>query len=128
MSPTKSIFEFDGCREYLRHLIASHRTERGYQARLAGRAGCHPSFLSQVLGGRAHLSQEHVLAIAHYLALSYAETEYFLTLLDGERAGSTPLRQHYTRKRKELRRRPSEGAIPEQRLRTEAEEAFYYGR
>ncbi len=127
-----SIFEFDTYLGFLKKLISENRAQRGYQKQLSSRAGCHPTFLSQVLGGRIHLSQEHALGIAEYAVMSQAETDYFVALVDHARAGSQRLRKYAEAKKVALKagHEKTSGGKPirEMRLSTQEQDTYYYGK
>lgn len=66
---------------------------RGLRKQLSAAAGCQPSYLSQALHGRVHLTEEHLAGIAGFLGLKADEAEFLLLLLREERAGTPALRE-----------------------------------
>ncbi len=123
----KSIYRYEDYRRYLKDQIVSNGRHHGYKGRLAKAAGCHGSFLSQVLAGQAQLSPEHALGVARLWGLSRAEQEYFLLLVSLARAGTAELEAHY---RALLERcRGEEGNLArrfEQKTLTEQWQVRYY--
>lgn len=96
-------FIFNEYKSLLRALVAENKTSRGFLTRLAASAGCQPSFLSQVLHAHAHLTSDHVAGIAEAMEFGDPETDYFLELLQVEKAGSEPLRKACLRRLSKLR-------------------------
>ena len=90
MSP----FEFKSYREFLRGICRDRASGRGFQANLAQAAGCQPSYFSQALRDKVHLTEDQVLGISEQLELSQQETEYFILLLRLEKASTLKLRKY----------------------------------
>lgn len=87
-----SIYLVADYKEFLQNQIASHKTEKGYRSRMAEAAGCKLSYLSQVLNGAVHLMPEHACGLAGFWGLSSIETQYFVDLVNYDRAGTKSLR------------------------------------
>lgn len=60
----------------------------GLIGQLAKAAQCQSSYLSQVLRGKQQLTLDHAFGIAKKLKLTPLETQYFMTLLQKEKASS----------------------------------------
>lgn len=88
-----NIFGFDNYRDLLFEFIKTNETSRGYKAILAEAAGCHRSFLSQVLSGKADFSQEQGVALARFWGFNEREATYFVELIRLSRAGTPALKQ-----------------------------------
>ena len=93
----KSLFTFKSYLDFLRADIAANSQLRGYQSRLSEVAGCQRSYFSQVIKGRTIMTTEQAFCLTSFWQVSELETEYFLTLIHRERAGSAKLRTHYDR-------------------------------
>lgn len=93
----KNIFEFKRYKHYLTAIAGTKVVRRGVKAALAAAAGCQPSYFSQVLYGKSHLSLEQADRISRHLKHSDDESEFFLILVNFERAGTTELRAHYSK-------------------------------
>ncbi len=94
-----SLFEFSDYKLYLSNWIASRPNGgHGEKSKLAAAMSCHLAYVSQVLGGDAHLSHEQAIAAGDYLGLTEEELAFLLLLLDRARAGSARLRQFYDKK------------------------------
>ncbi len=71
---------------------------RGARSRLARAAQCSPSWMTRVLAGSVQLTPDQAMGIAAHLHLTESETDYFLLLVDLERAGSPALRKRIEKK------------------------------
>jgi uncharacterized protein (TIGR02147 family) len=80
----------------------NEQVPHGARARLAKVMSCHTSYLAQVLSGVATLSQEQALAFCLWAGLSAEQIEFFLAMLNHERAGSHELRDFYAKKKDQL--------------------------
>lgn len=90
-----SIYQYGSYVAYLKEVFPTSGPERGRRSALVKYLGCQTSFISQVLGGRAHLAMEHAIKVAEFLRLSAQETDYFITLVQKDRAGSKALRDYF---------------------------------
>src|SRR5262249_55560726 len=88
MSP----FAYSAYRPYL-IALCDQPEAKGMRKQLATVAGCQPSYLSQALHGRVHLTEDHLAGIAEFLQLKADEAEFLLLLLREERAGTSVLRR-----------------------------------
>ena len=98
-----SIFQHQSYREYIKKKVADGASERGYQSRLAAEAGCHRSYFSQVLSGTCDLTLDQAARLADYWGLNEKETEYFVLLVNHEKAGSAQLQKIVKRRMNELK-------------------------
>lgn len=89
-----TIYNYSDYRSYLNAFCQAENAPRGLRAALAREAGCQASYLSQVLKGRVHLTEDQLLGIASHLELSAAETEHMLLMLRFEKAGTAKLKTH----------------------------------
>jgi uncharacterized protein (TIGR02147 family) len=100
----QNIYQFDG---YKTFLVAceqeSQRFHRGFRAKLAQAIGCNNAFVSQVLNKGAHFSLEQGIHIARHLALKEDEQNFFLLLIEYERAGIQELREHFQKQLSSMR-------------------------
>jgi uncharacterized protein (TIGR02147 family) len=94
-------------RGVIRAMLDEHRSERGYQKRLAAAAGCHTSFLSQVLNSHIQLTPDHAAGLARHWGLTDGETDYFLTLVNRERSSSPALQSFLEARLTQLREQHS---------------------
>ena len=124
-----SIFDFDAYRPYLKETIQKlPKRGRGEVGRWAELLNVSSSLLSQVFSGTRELSLEQARRLATYLALSSNETDYFLTLVSEERAGSQDLRNYYRDKRKKMQAEAQQisAHVPRERALSDSERAVFY--
>jgi uncharacterized protein (TIGR02147 family) len=123
----KDIFQFDDYRRYLVSALDADG-ERGRRSRLAEALRCQPAFVSRVLKGEADFSQEHGMVVNVFLDHRDEESEYFMVLLDYERAGTKPLKDFHYRKILQMRARRQivSERIGVKKGLSEADQATYY--
>jgi uncharacterized protein (TIGR02147 family) len=105
---SQSIYE---CKTYLQWIEQKHSEnseKRGYLRRLAEAANCQPSFISQVMRGKAQITPDHAIDLATFWGLNTAETDYFLYLVLLDRAGSRAHRRYCHSKLEQLKAQQSE--------------------
>lgn len=131
----QSIFQFLDYRRYLSEWVAEHpKGGRGSGKRIAEELNCEPAFISRVLHGASNLSLEQAVKLNLFLEHSPDETDYFLLLVQYERAGSELLRNHYRTKieaaqakRLVFRNRVESGKIVNDQDRMTYYSAWHYG-
>lgn len=99
-----SVYGFSDYKDFLRAKISKSSTSWGLVTKLASAAQCQRSYLSRVLGADIHLTPDHAYGLCKYWELNPKETEYFITLLEKERASTIEYRRHLEGKIKDLRR------------------------
>ncbi len=94
-----NIFEFTNFRDFLRFTIQSF-PKKGYGqlSKLAKYMKVNSAYLSQVLQESKSLSQEQGLIVANYFQLGTRETDYFLLLINYDRAGTQTLKIYFQNK------------------------------
>lgn len=94
-----SLFEYSDYRKALTELIKlSPKKGRGLQSRLSEHIGCQSAYLSRVLAGHAELNQEQALLVTTFFQLDPLESDYFMNLLNLNRAGHPALEKYYRAK------------------------------
>lgn len=89
-----SLFEYTHYRSAL-NAIVEYRSERGgTQAELARAMNCQAAYFSQVLKGRAELTEDQLIALCEFLELDEKQSDFFLLLLRLSRAGTPKLRAY----------------------------------
>ncbi len=124
------VFEFTNYKEFLRASLPIQGPSRGGRTRLADFLNCKLGFISQVLSGSADFSFEHGILISEFLHLNSEEEEFFLLLMQKDRAGSVKLQIFFQNKitlilnqRKEIQSR-----IQKTKELTEEQKNTYYSR
>lgn len=91
-----SVFEAKSYRGYLEAWLESQpQRGRGLRSRMAEVIGTQTGFITQVFQGAAEFSLEQGLKIAHWIGLDGVTKEFFLLLLQRDRAGTPELRAHF---------------------------------
>ncbi len=103
------LFDFPSYRPYLIEKTKEITgRERGTRMRMAAILGCQTAYISRILAGQANLSLEQGLLLSSFFKLDALEQDYFLLLIQVERAGSASLTTYYKEKLDELRVRQLE--------------------
>jgi uncharacterized protein (TIGR02147 family) len=128
MTEKKYIFDYRHYKPYLLAVCGGKTMKRGLKAELAKAAECQPTYISQVLHGKAHLSPEQGERITRYLKLGKEESEYFLLLLHHDRAGTTELKSFYRTQIEEriVARMNVVNRLGPNNILTEEQHAIYY--
>lgn len=93
-----TLFEYRDYKKYVLDLIEkSSDGGRGLRKKIAAFVGCQVSHITNVLTGSAHFSFEQGEAVARYFGLDANETEFFLLLIQYNRAGTINLKKHCLR-------------------------------
>ncbi|MFH7483927.1 hypothetical protein, partial [Salmonella sp. 2019-SM259] len=77
----KSVFEFVDYKSYLTQRFGGARRRTGARSQAAKAIGCHSTFLSHVLQGKADLSLEQAEKLNDFLGHSEQEAHFFFLLL-----------------------------------------------
>jgi len=122
------VFGFSDYKAFLKHQVALNRAQGGYKTTLANAAGCKPSFLSHVLHTHVHLTPDHAVGLALYWGFNDLEQDYFLELVNLERAGSKTLTEHIKRKLESILEKQENLAARFQKKKpvTDSEQHIYY--
>lgn len=97
-----TVFDYDNIRTFLEEQIRSPMFGRGTKAKIAQELACQPSYVSQVLNGQSFFSAEQALKVSRFFKLNRLEEEYFMTLLQVDRAGTKELSDYYDYRREEI--------------------------
>ncbi len=98
-----TVYEAKNHISYLKHWILS-QPKKGYglKSQLAESIGTQTGFVTQAIQGSANFSPEQGLEIARFMGLSEEEIQFYLLLLQRDRAGTHELKMHYDRQMKLL--------------------------
>ncbi len=98
-----SIFTYSSYIKYLNSLSKAAKN-RGVLSRWAEAAGCQRSYLSNVLGGRAHFNRDQGFRLSEFLGHSERERSYFLLLIEIEKDPSPSYKEHLFKSLQQLKR------------------------
>jgi uncharacterized protein (TIGR02147 family) len=100
----ESIWGFTSYVEFLKARLTG-RENRGRLSRAGESLKVQRSYLSRVLAGELHITPDHAYGLTEFLGLTDDERDYFLTLVEQERASSASYREFQKRRANELRLR-----------------------
>jgi uncharacterized protein (TIGR02147 family) len=128
MTKKKYVFDFRGYKPYLQSLAGGTELRRGIKTKLAEAAQCQPTYISQVLHGKAHLSPEQAERLSRYLNHTKDEAQYFMLMLHKDRAGSDDLKKFYLAQIEEriVQRMNVVNRLGQSNVLTEEQHAIYY--
>jgi uncharacterized protein (TIGR02147 family) len=101
---------------------------RGEYRRMSAAINVHTTLLSQVLNGKKCLTEEQTSKLCGYMSLNALESDYFLKLVQLERAGTEQLREMYKRHLKQIQSQILEikNRVPESRELSASDSAIFY--
>lgn len=98
-----AIYSYQVYRPYVQERIRTvYGKSRGVLSSMACAIGCKPSYLTQILKGNANLSLEQADKLNSFLAHDESESDYFLLMVERERAGTVGLKQYFAKKMKQI--------------------------
>lgn len=124
-----SIFESTDYRDFLESFVKSQpRGGHGYKLKIAEALGVHPTLVTQVLKGRKSFSTEQAYALAEFIKINDLEKDYFLTLIEYDRAGSVALKKFIESKLLKLRQENEKvkNRVSVYGSMSEADQALFY--
>jgi uncharacterized protein (TIGR02147 family) len=123
------LFEFNDYRAFLQDFIKSQkRGGHGYKLKFAETLRVHPTLITQILKGQKSLSLEHALTLSQFIGFSELEKEYFLTLVEMERAGTEALRIFFENRLQKLKGENDKikNRVQNYTALSEADQAIFY--
>ncbi len=92
----KAIFEFNDYKEFANEwLELQPKGGRGLLSQIARELSIHTTLLSHTLRGDKNLTSEQAILLAEFIGLQQLETDFFLLLVQRDRAGNLKLKQKY---------------------------------
>lgn len=123
-----SIYHYQDYKEFYNAWVENQpRQGFGEYRRLAEALSVSTTMVSQVFKGDKHLSLELASELCDYLRLDDDETDYFLLLVDYNRAGSFKLQKRFLRqiKQRQEKSKKLENRVKASELNEEARNVFY---
>lgn len=123
-----TIFHYQDYKEFYNAWVENQpRQGFGEYRRLAQSLGVSTTMVSQVFKGDKHLSLELASEMCDYLRLDDDETDFFLLLVDYQRAGSFKLQKRFLRqiKSRQEKSKKLENRVKVNELSEEANNIFY---
>lgn len=91
-----SLFDFNNYKSFLNDLIDSYpKAGRGVRKALSQAIGCQIAYITHVLSGESHFSLEQAEAATRFFSLNKDETEFFILLVQSNRAGTANLKKFF---------------------------------
>lgn len=120
------IFELNDFRDVVR--FYAEQKPRGEYRRIAEALRMHTTLLSQIMSGKKCLTVEQAAILCEHINLSNAESDYFLLLVQKERAGNHKLKSIFERHIQSLKSQIKQvrNHVPESVAMTESDRALYY--
>lgn len=100
----RKIFSFDSYKEAMTYFLLEE-AKWGQMTRASEFLGCQVSFLTRVMKDKLQLTRDHAFNLADYLNLNPEEKNYFLTLVDFERAVDSKYKDNLKQTLKELKQK-----------------------
>ena len=125
----QTLFTYSNYKKFLKdHLERLPAKGRGEINRLGLALGVHPTLVSQVLNGPKDFTIDQAHSLASYLGLAALEIDYFVLLIQRERAGTPAYRAYCTTKLDELKQRSLNVSkrLKSHRDLSENEKALFY--
>jgi uncharacterized protein (TIGR02147 family) len=122
----ESLFSIDDFRDYVRDWVRARG--RGEFRKISEALGIHTTLVSQIFRGRKCLTEEQAAGLAGYMKLTHLESDYFLKLVQIERAGNEALRVMYKRQLLQIRSQANEvkARVPVTKALSELDRALFY--
>jgi uncharacterized protein (TIGR02147 family) len=124
-----SVFEFENYRAFIRSRVDSMpRKGHGQFRKMADFLGIQTSMLSQIMAGHREMNPETAASLCEFFGLGDLESDYFLCLVQIERAGNARLKAQLRRQLKSLHTKSAEVAkrIPKDRELDDTAKATFY--
>lgn len=104
-----NIFEFNDYKKYVQKWLETRpKKGHGYYAKIAEALSISAVMISQVFSGSKNLSLEHAYLLADFIGLGLSEKNFFLLLVNYEKAGSQKLREHFRNEIKQVQKQKTE--------------------
>jgi uncharacterized protein (TIGR02147 family) len=98
-----AVYDFNSYKTFVNDALKNASGAGATRKELALALGCQPSHVSAVLSGEGEFSSEQAEKVSRFLKLGREQTEYFLLLVQFNRAGTPQLRSVYSAMLRQLR-------------------------
>jgi uncharacterized protein (TIGR02147 family) len=126
----KSIFGFKSYKNYLKQALGLDGKRTGLRKKAAKYVGVQTTYLSQVLNGKMNLNMEQAYRFNDFLGHDQHEKDYFMLLVQHERAGTVELKNFLNNKIQDLisKRVTLKERIQTQKNLSENDQSIYYSK
>lgn len=102
--PTMNLLNQSDYRSFLKDYIrALPKRGHGFKLRIAEELRVHPTLITQILNGQKSFTMDQAYSLVQFLKFNDLEKDYFLTLVELDRAGTDSLKKFVERKLLKLR-------------------------
>lgn len=122
-------FELNDYREIIRaHISQLPKGGRGELARFANHLNVNSTLVSQIMSGTRDLTFEQAMSLTQFMGFNELEIEYFLLLVQLEKAGTQLLKNFFKSKIEELRKksRKVENRYEHDRKLSDEQKSIFY--
>jgi len=123
------IYDFDNYKDFVRTQIKSYpRRGHGQLLKISKLLGVHSTMLTHILKGDSNFTIEHSLKLCDYFALGKLDREYFVALVQLERAGNHQTRIFFQDQLEVLKKKALnlEERLNTKKVLDENDQAIYY--
>lgn len=123
------VLNFDDYRDYMNaHLEAMPKKGHGQARKIASHLRVSSTFISRVLAGAKSLNLEQGELVAEFLGLTGLEADYFIFLIEKDRAGTKRLQNYWQKKLDQIRAQAKvlSERVEAQRPLSDEEKAVFY--
>jgi uncharacterized protein (TIGR02147 family) len=100
-----SVFEYQDYRVYIQDRVKNlHKGGRGVKAKLAEYLGVNSTLISQILSGDKDFTIEQAKKSTDFFGLSKLDSDYFILLVQIQRAGTFDLKQYFIEKAAQVKK------------------------
>jgi len=124
-----SLYNYSDYRIFLKDFnLSQPKNGRGAARRLAAALSIHSTLMSQILSGSRSMTLEQASLAAGFLELNEVEAEYFVLLVELDRAGNLALKKIIDRRLKQIKEQSQNltHRIKYERSLNEAERSIFY--
>lgn len=125
----KPVFHYDDYKIFVADTLKGlPRNGHGQMRLIAEKLRVHTTLISHIFRGSKNLTPEQACALCDFLKLPPLDTDYFLALVELQRAGTRDLRNVIQRRLRHLRDQSLElvKRLPQDRMLSEEEKATFY--
>lgn len=123
------LFDAADYRAYLEFYIKNKpKKGHGFKLKIAEALSVHPTLITQILKGHKTFSIEQAYLLVQFLEMSDLEKDYFITLVEYDRAGSVSLKKFIERRLLKLRQESEKvkNRVHSYASMSEADQALFY--
>jgi len=125
-----NIYNFSDYKKFVQNWLKEQpKKGHGLYAKIAEALDVSAVMISQVFSGSKNLSLEHAYLLADFLGLNLNEKNYFLLLVNFDKAGSQKLREHFHNEIKQIQKQKTENLkeiVGEDISLSETDKAIFY--